>query len=96
MRDLQAGCKVADIAYAFHATLAEIVFMVAAGLLSKENLSVVVLSGGVFQNKILSELLLKRFSMQGITAYLPEQMPVHDGAIAVGQAVIASARGRLT
>lgn len=34
--------------------------------------------------------------MQGITAYLPEQMPVHDGAIAVGQAVIASARGRLT
>ena len=96
LRDLQAGCKVADIAYAFHATLAEIVFMVAAGLLSKENLSVVVLSGGVFQNKILSELLLKRFSMQGITAYLPEQMPVHDGAIAVGQVVIASARGRLT
>ena len=96
LRDLQAGCKVADIAYAFHATLAEIVFMVAAGLLSKENLSVVVLSGGVFQNKIFSELLLKRFSMQGITAYLPEQMPVHDGAIAVGQAVIASARGRLT
>ena len=96
LRDLQAGCKVADIAYAFHATLAEIVFMAAVCLLSKENLSDVVLSGGVFQNKILSELLLKRFSMQGITAYLPERMPVHDGAIAVGQAVIASARGRLT
>lgn len=96
LRDLQAGCKVADIAYAFHATLAEIVFMAAVCLLSKENLLAVVLSGGVFQNKILSELLLKRFSMRGITAYLPERMPVHDGAIAVGQAVIASARGRLT
>ena len=34
--------------------------------------------------------------MRGITAYLPERMPVHDGAIAVGQAVIASARGCLT
>ncbi len=42
-----------------------------------------VLSGGVFQNRVLLELLFKRFS----NAMVPTTIPPNDGGIALGQAV---------
>lgn len=89
--DVAGGRPAADVAYAFHATLADVVFAETLRLFDRSLFCGVVLSGGVFQNKILSELLCKRFAVQGIPFFLPEKMPVHDGAIAVGQAVVASA-----
>ena len=88
---MAGGRPAADVAYAFHATLADVVFAETLRLFDRSLFCGVVLSGGVFQNKILSELLCKRFAVQGIPFFLPEKMPVHDGAIAVGQAVVASA-----
>ena len=40
-----------------------------------------VASGGVFQNRVLLELLLERFP----NAYIPSQIPPNDGGIALGQ-----------
>jgi hydrogenase maturation protein HypF len=40
-----------------------------------------VLSGGVFQNRILIDRMLDRFP----EAILPEQIPPNDGGIALGQ-----------
>jgi hydrogenase maturation protein HypF len=50
----------------------------------------VVLSGGVFQNARLAELLLRELSGH-FDVYLPGQVPPGDGGIALGQAVVASA-----
>lgn len=48
----------------------------------------VVLSGGVFQNRILLEMLLDSFQKQGIKAYAPQSVPVNDSGISLGQAYV--------
>ena len=50
----------------------------------KEKLDVI-LSGGVFQNKILLELLIKEFEKENIKYYYNKQIPINDGGISVGQ-----------
>ncbi len=60
-------------------TLASIVVEIA----SRENLGIG-LTGGVFQNKTLLELILKE--AKGRFCFFPTQTPVNDGGIALGQA----------
>jgi hydrogenase maturation protein HypF len=49
-----------------------------------ENLPVV-LSGGVFQNKILLQILIVKFQKQGREFYFSKDIPLNDGGISVGQ-----------
>ncbi len=51
----------------------------------KEKISVI-LSGGVFQNKTMSELLACGFEDENIHYYLQQQTAINDGGIALGQA----------
>jgi hydrogenase maturation protein HypF len=46
----------------------------------------VVLSGGVFQNRYLSELVLDHFKQKKRRCYIGSQIPANDSAIALGQA----------
>lgn len=48
-----------------------------------------VLSGGVFQNKILTESTVKTLESLGFTVFLPSLIPPNDGGISLGQAYIA-------
>lgn len=52
----------------------------------------VALSGGVFQNKILFELVHQKLSGEGFTVASHREVPMNDGGLALGQAVIAAAR----
>lgn len=45
----------------------------------------IVLGGGVFQNKTLLTLCVKRFEDKGLKVYFQEHTPINDGAIALGQ-----------
>ena len=45
----------------------------------------VVLSGGVFQNKILLEILIDKFEKQGREFYFNVEIPSNDGGISIGQ-----------
>ena len=45
----------------------------------------IVLSGGVFQNKILLELLIDKFQEEGRVLYFNIDIPSNDGGISVGQ-----------
>lgn len=54
--------------------------------------STVVLSGGVWQNKILLEQVLMRLQRSGYTVLTHRQTPCNDGGLALGQAVIAAAQ----
>ena len=44
-----------------------------------------VLSGGVFQNKTLLQLIINRFLKQGRVVYYSKDIPFNDGGISVGQ-----------
>lgn len=45
----------------------------------------VVLSGGVFQNRILLEILIAKFEEQGREFYFSKDIPLNDAGISVGQ-----------
>lgn len=45
------------------------------------------LSGGVFQNKYLTEYILKRLKAENFEAYLPAVVPYNDAGIAFGQII---------
>lgn len=46
----------------------------------------IILSGGVFQNELLTELCYKILTSEGYRVYINEQVPCNDGGIALGQA----------
>ncbi len=46
----------------------------------------VILSGGVFQNKVLLEEVMNGLDAQGQTYYIQQKTPVNDGGISLGQA----------
>jgi hydrogenase maturation protein HypF len=54
----------------------------------------VVLTGGCFQNKYLTERAVKRLRSEDFRPYWHRQIPPNDGGIAVGQ-IVAAARRRL-
>jgi len=49
----------------------------------------VVLSGGVFQNSVLVDALIKEFDASGRRYYIQSQTPINDGSISLGQAYYA-------
>ncbi|PSK29153.1 carbamoyltransferase HypF [Nocardia seriolae] len=52
----------------------------------------VCLGGGVFQNALLTKLVLAGLAAAGFDACAGERIPMNDGGISYGQAVIAAAR----
>jgi hydrogenase maturation protein HypF len=50
----------------------------------------VALSGGVFQNRLLSEKTVSLLESSGFQVFTHRQVPCNDGGISLGQAVIAN------
>jgi hydrogenase maturation protein HypF len=80
---------VGRVAMRFHRGLAAAI----AAALSSLEMPVVVLSGGVFQNRVLLSLCLEELSERGMRVLVPELLPPNDGGISYGQAAVAAARG---
>ena len=55
----------------------------------------VVISGGCFQNKRLTEQLQRMFAEAGIPLFVPGHIPCNDGGVAVGQLAIAASRNSM-
>ncbi len=53
--------------------------------IAKKEALPVILSGGVFQNKVLLELVTKELKGENIKYYYNKQTPINDGGISVGQ-----------
>ena len=53
--------------------------------------SLVVLSGGVFQNRRLLSGTAARLERAGLRVLIPERLPPNDGGISYGQAAVAAA-----
>jgi hydrogenase maturation protein HypF len=52
-----------------------------------------VLSGGVFQNRLLLEWTTAACAERRLDVLVPRALPPNDGGIAFGQAAVAIARG---
>jgi hydrogenase maturation protein HypF len=89
--ELEAGFEVADVAASFHRAVAHATVS-ACGLAARgAGLGTIVLSGGVFQNKILLELVRTGLERDGLRVLTPRLLPANDGGISFGQAAIAAA-----
>ena len=62
-----------------------------ARLAGAAGLDAVVLSGGVFQNRLLLERTAADLRRRGLRVLVPERLPPNDGGIAYGQAAVAAA-----
>ncbi|MBI5216879.1 MAG: carbamoyltransferase HypF [Ignavibacteriae bacterium] len=69
----------------FHNTLTEIIIEVAKRIGEER----VVLSGGCFQNKYLTERTVTRLRQEGFHPYWHQRVPTNDGGIALGQVYAA-------
>ena len=87
--DTAAGTDKADMARKFHDTVAAAVVDVCTAIRSETGVGRVVLSGGVFQNRLLSEGVFDLLTGSGFSVYVQRLVPPNDGGLALGQAVIA-------
>ncbi len=76
------------IAARFHHGFANAVVRLASRLAAEHKLSQIALAGGVFQNRLLLELIASKLERGGFVVHIPQQVPVNDGGIALGQAVV--------
>lgn len=79
------------IAARFHATIADIVLRTCLRLREEHGINKVVLSGGVFQNKVLSERSVNLLKKHKFGVFTHSRVPPNDGGISLGQAAIAQA-----
>jgi hydrogenase maturation protein HypF len=92
--DLRRGAGVPRVATRFHRALADAVAAACAVVAERRGLGTVVLSGGVFQNRMLLEHASARLDAAGLRVLVPRRLPVNDGGIAFGQAAVAGWRTR--
>lgn len=90
LHDYQAGVTAAVIAYKFHLTIAAGSSAVALRCAEKYRLNRVALSGGVFQNRLLTEMLYTSLTNGGLQVFTHRLTPPNDGCIPLGQAAVAA------
>jgi hydrogenase maturation protein HypF len=78
----------------FHATLAEVVLAQARAVREEYGVCRLGLTGGVFQNRVLSERVLSGAQREGFRVFLPEALPCNDAGLSFGQIIEASADDR--
>ncbi|MFC4676092.1 carbamoyltransferase HypF [Dysgonomonas termitidis] len=90
LRDMDNRMDITLISAKIHNSLAFIILEESKRLLEQTGVKKIVVSGGCFQNKRLTEHLQSLFSQEGIPLYIPSRIPCNDGGIAVGQMAIAA------
>ena len=86
LEDVSVGEPVGRLAAKFHNALAEAIVEVAR----RTGWEQVVLSGGCFQNRYLTERAVRRLEEEKFRPYWHQRVPPNDGGIALGQMVAAS------
>ena len=85
LSDVQNGVAIGRMSAKFHNALTEAVVAVAKRTGERR----VVLSGGCFQNRYLTERTVRRLWAEGFQPYWHQRVPPNDGGIALGQVVAA-------
>ncbi len=89
IRDLMEELPASEISARFHNSIVRMLHDGISRMSEESGLKRVALSGGVFQNKIITDGIYHKLSGEGFHVYLNEQVPCNDGGIALGQLAIA-------
>lgn len=90
LKDLAGGIAKGSIAAKFHNALVESIVAVARRIGADR----VVLTGGCFQNRYLTERAIQRLRDEGFRSYWHQRIPPNDGGLAVGQLMAAARQQR--
>jgi hydrogenase maturation protein HypF len=89
LADLEAHAGPDVIGSRLHATVAAIVLDTCRRARRDTGLRTVALSGGVFQNRLLTDLCEDALTSGGFTVLTHARLPANDGGLSFGQAVVA-------
>jgi hydrogenase maturation protein HypF len=84
------GTSVPAVAAAFHAGLGRSVAAMARDLAAAAHVNTVALSGGVFQNSRLTEIVERELTASGVEVLVHSRVPPNDGGVSIGQAAVAA------
>lgn len=90
--DIVGGVSIAAIAWKFHQAVVNGLAEVIRRMRERTALNRVVLSGGSFQNVLLSTHLRRKLADEGFEMFTHSEVPCNDGGISLGQAVVAGYR----
>jgi hydrogenase maturation protein HypF len=93
VEDLENRTPVKTISGRFHETIARITVELADTIRFEENVDAIVLTGGVFQNRILSSRVKRLAEEHGLKTFFNNIVPTNDGGISLGQAVASGLTG---
>jgi hydrogenase maturation protein HypF len=89
IEDLKRRAPKEKIAYQFHLAVARMIARTSQILRKNSGINKLVLSGGVFQNKLLLRLSLDLLYKQDFKVYTHKNLACNDSSISLGQALIA-------
>jgi hydrogenase maturation protein HypF len=89
VQDVNKGASIETIAGRFHNAIADMTLTVCTKLRDSSGINDIVLTGGVFQNSLLTKLATGKLEKAGFKVYMQEKVPSNDGGISLGQAVVA-------
>lgn len=86
-RLMDTSYTAAERASGFHASMAQSLLVQAQRVRQDTGVEMIGLAGGVFQNRVLTEICIKLLNDHGFMVCWPLLMPVNDAAISFGQIV---------
>jgi len=92
--ELERGVDTQAVAARFHAGLADATVAALVSIATARGLDTAVLNGGVFQNRLLLEMVSASLERAGVRMLIPHRLPCNDGGISFGQVAVVAARDR--
>ena len=90
IEDIQDKKTLSFIATRFHNTVINIIFAIAKKLRTEKGINQVVLSGGIFQNRYISEKIEILLNKEKFEVFNHDYVPCNDAGIALGQLAVAA------
>jgi hydrogenase maturation protein HypF len=91
LEDRRAGVAPERIAARIHRGLAAAIAQTVAAIARQSGVRRVALSGGCFQNRLLTEWSVEALHAEGLEVLLHRQVPPNDGGLSLGQLAVARA-----
>ncbi|MDH3753696.1 MAG: carbamoyltransferase HypF [Acidimicrobiia bacterium] len=96
VRGIRSGVDRRSLALGFHEAVVEVMATCAERVRRDRSLDVVGLTGGVFQNGLLTRLAASRLRAMGFRVLTHRIVPANDGGLALGQVMVAAHRATTT